>query len=106
MLAGNLIKWQEQAIFAQQEHIVLIKELQNQLKIIRCMELKGFSKNQIKRMVLHKKKDKPQQSKKFISSIKYNKCSNSYVHVKKFVKNIPVKLEKYYMPNWNSWFLP
>ena len=47
------------------------KELQNQLKIVRgILELKGFSKNQVKCMELHKKKDKPQQSKKFISTIK------------------------------------
>ena len=75
------------------------KELQNQLKIVRCiLELKGFSKNQIKLMELHKKKDKSQQSKKFISTIKYNECSNRHVHVKNFVKSIPINLEKYYMP--------
>ena len=43
------------------------KELQNQLKIVRgILELKGFSKNQVKCMELHKKKDKP------------NKVKNSY----------------------------
>ena len=80
-------------------HCTNKKELQNQLKIVRCiLELKGFSKNQVKCMELHKKKDKPHQRKKFISTIKYNECSNRHVHIKNFVRNIPINLEKYYMP--------
>ena len=80
-------------------HCTNKKELKNQLKVIRCiLNLKGFSKNQIKLMELHKKKDKPQQSKKFISTIKYNECSKRHLHVKNLVKSIPINLDKYYMP--------
>ena len=96
-------------------HCNNVRERKNQFKIIQhILKLKGFSKNQISKIQSLKKSRKEQnkQKKKFLTTVKFNGCSNrrGYVknkfngcsnrrgYVKNFVRNTPINLDKYYLP--------
>ena len=83
-------------------HCTDIRELKNQCKIVRhILSLKGFSKSQISKIENQRKKDKNMlnsKRKKFLTTIKFNECSNRHYFVKKFVKESSINLETYYVP--------
>ena len=82
-------------------HCNNVRERKNQFKIIQhILKLKGFSKNQISKIQSLKKSRKEQnkQKKKFLTTVKFNGCSNRHRYVKNFVRNTPINLDKYYLP--------
>ena len=83
-------------------HCTTPRERNNQYKIIHhILKLKGFSVNQISKIKNPKKLRKGQETskkKKFLTTIKFNGCSNRHKYVKSFVKKSQINLEDYYLP--------